>query len=41
MTDKEKYQALVNYIKGIINGKEYFASIDVEAFHKFISEIEK
>ena len=41
MTDKEKYEAVVNYIKGVINGSEYCATLYVKAFNSFIDSLNK
>lgn len=41
MTDKEKYEAVVNYIKGVINGNEHCATLYVKAFNSFIDSLNK
>lgn len=41
MSVEEKYAALVGYILGSIGNTLYVATIDVEAFKKFLKVIEK
>ena len=40
MTDYGKLIALISYIKGVINGHNYFATINVENFNSFLKTIE-
>ena len=40
MTDSEKLVALISYIKGVINGHNYFATVNVENFNSFLKTIE-
>ena len=39
MTDYEKLIALISYIKGVIGGSKYVATINVEDFYSFLKAI--
>ena len=39
MTDRDKFIALVSYIKGAIGGSKYVATLNVEDFNSFLNSI--
>ena len=39
MPDRDKFIALVSYIKGVIGGSKYVATLDVEDFNSFLNSI--
>ena len=41
MTDKEKFDAVVNYIKGVCNGSAFTASLDIKHFNEFLESLNK
>lgn len=41
MTDKEKFDAVVNYIKGVCNGAAFTASLNIKHFNEFLESLNK
>lgn len=41
LDDSQKVMLCIGFLKGIINGKEFYTTVDVSAVKEFIAEIQK